>query len=593
MLLHSCFAQHTTEQNLIDNYKSAESDSIRVLKLEELAEFYYAYKYFQKGDSIIEKLIMTAEATLNKNLVLIAYFNNAAYRSVNTITKDRIQEIKRYIQRAFNYARSNGYTDYVAMAYSNLAALFLADGKTDEAFRNASQGFTTALNTDNDSAKVICAIQLGNIYLQRSDVLTAFKTYSNAYNIALLRKDESLLPPVLTAIGLLYKKLGNEAEAKDYVLRSLSINKKNKNIEGLINDNILLAKLSNYIAGKEYLQQALQLSDQVSNLPLKIEAERILFIHMLLQEKPEFMLAYLDKSPELRGVFENTGPDYLNWMYAEIYLYGGQPNMALNYFKQAENSFNTGYDLTSKKNFFGEFAYCYHLQNDVEQAISYYQKTFQLSGTTSDLSSLQQYSSALKDLYYKKGDYKQAFEYNRLYDHYKDSVDLLGKEKELALLEIQNEEKDQQRKAELAAKALQRKYNLQYMLITIIVATAFVLLIMVGMFKVSTFTIRLMGFLSLIFFFEFIILVLDNKIHHFTHGEPWKVWLIKIGIISILLPVHHYLEHKLIHYLLSRHLITVRSKLSLSRLLGRIKKPHSATEGEKEVKTISKESEKN
>jgi len=145
-------------------------------------------------------------------------------------------------------------------------------------------------------------------------------------------------------------------------------------------------------------------------------------------------------------------------------------------------------------------------------------------------------------------------------------VDLLGRERDLALLEIEDVTRQQQREAELAKEKELRKYNLQYMLITIVVATVFVLMIMIGMFKISAGIIRLMGFLSLIFFFEFVILILDNGIHHLTHGEPWKVWLIKIGIISFLLPMHHFLEHKLIHYLLSRHLITVRNRLSVSKL---------------------------
>jgi hypothetical protein len=169
-----------------------------------------------------------------------------------------------------------------------------------------------------------------------------------------------------------------------------------------------------------------------------------------------------------------------------------------------------------------------------------------------------------------------------LFDQYKDSVDQLGRERDLALMEIENVARQQQRDSELAKIRLQKKFNLQYMIITVVIAIAFLLMIMIGMFKVSAFTIRIMGFLSLIFFFEFIILLLDTWIHHLTHGEPWKIWLIKIGIISILLPVHHFLEHKLIHYLLSRHLITVRGKLSFSKLLGR-KKSAIIAEAEPEV----------
>jgi len=149
-------------------------------------------------------------------------------------------------------------------------------------------------------------------------------------------------------------------------------------------------------------------------------------------------------------------------------------------------------------------------------------------------------------------------------------------------LEIESVSRQQQREAELAKIKQQKKFNLQYMIITVIIVMAFILLIMVGMFKVSAFTIRVMGFLSLIFFFEFIILLFDTWIHHQTHGEPWKIWLIKIGIISILLPAHHFMEHKLIHYLLSRHLIIVRGRLSTINPFRR-KKSTVVAEAEPEV----------
>ena len=575
LLLCSIFSrgQDFIEKNLINKYNSAKSDSDRIVQLGQLSEYYFANKDFIKGDSLIEKQIMLAEATLNKNLILIAYFGNAGYNSPGAATKDRSKNAITYIKRALGYAKANDLPDYTALAYSNLAVLNTTDGQLDDAFKNASLAFTTALNTENDSAKVICAIELGNVYFQRSDVLMAFKTYTTAKNIATPAVNEKLLPPVFIAMGNLYKKLGNEEMAKSYVFRSLAINKKLKNKYGQINDNISLAKLSNYIAGKDYLQQAVQLADALQNIPLKIEAEKILFVHMMLQEKPSYMLNYLETNPELKNVFINTGPDYLDWMKAEIYLYGKKPDSALVYFRKAESSFNTGYDFTAQKNFFGEYANCLQLLQNIPAAITYYLKSADLAKVTSDLRKLKNYTYELKNLYQQQGDYKQAFNYNVLYDNYKDSVDILGREKDLALLEIDNEAKELQRQAEFAEEQLRRKYNLQYMFITIVVATFFILIIMIGMFKVSTTAIRLMGFLSLIFFFEFIILILDNWIHHLTHGAPWKVWLIKIVIISFLLPVHHFLEHKLIHYLLSKHLITFRSRLSLSKIFSKKKKP--------------------
>lgn len=54
-------------------------------------------------------------------------------------------------------------------------------------------------------------------------------------------------------------------------------------------------------------------------------------------------------------------------------------------------------------------------------------------------------------------------------------------------------------------------------------------------------------------------------IHDLTHGEPWKVLAIKIGLIAILSPLHHKLEEKVIHYLTTKELVRIKGR----RLLGR------------------------
>ncbi len=577
------YSQQQFEKRLIQNLKQAKSDSEQIGILGKLSEYYYANKDFDTGDSLIEKQIMLAEATLKQHLVLMAYFNNAGLLTTGAGTKERLKTTGAFIKRGLEYAKANELEEYIAYANANLAHINSSDGQLEQAFKFANLAFTTALNTNSDSAKVVAALQLGNIYQQRSDVLMAFKTFTNAQNIAIHHSTESLLPMVYHQMGILYDKLKKTETAKKYINQSLAINKRLKNIEGQILDNIFLAKLNNYVAGKAYLQEAIMLADSIYNPLLKIEGERILFFHMLIAEKPAYMIDFLEKNPELKNVFIKTGPGYINWMLAEIHLYSGGADSALYYFKIAEPFFEMKYDLWIRKNFFDEYADAFKTNKNVSEAITYYNKSFLLYKESSDLRGLKSMSSELKDLYQQQGDYKQAFTYSLLYENYKDSVDLLGRERDLALMEIENVARQQQREEDLAKEKQRRKFNLQYMLITIVVATAFVVMIIFGMFKVSALTIRLMGFLSLIFFFEFVILILDNWIHHLTHGEPWKIWLIKIGLISILLPMHHFLEHRLIHYLLSRHLITVRSRLSLSRLFGKKKKPLSLVEGEEEV----------
>jgi hypothetical protein len=82
---------------------------------------------------------------------------------------------------------------------------------------------------------------------------------------------------------------------------------------------------------------------------------------------------------------------------------------------------------------------------------------------------------------------------------------------------------------------------------------------LLGVFRISPAVIKGLGFFAFIFLFEFIVLLLDSQIHEITHGEPWKVLGIKIFIIALLLPLHHWLEEKMLHYLTFKaHMIKSR-----------------------------------
>jgi ABC-type nitrate/sulfonate/bicarbonate transport system substrate-binding protein len=75
---------------------------------------------------------------------------------------------------------------------------------------------------------------------------------------------------------------------------------------------------------------------------------------------------------------------------------------------------------------------------------------------------------------------------------------------------------------------------------------------MMGWLAVPPSVIRTLGFLSFIFLFEFIILLADKQIQGWTNEEPWKILLIKIALAAVLVPLHHWLEHKVIVYLSDR-----------------------------------------
>ena len=135
---------------------------------------------------------------------------------------------------------------------------------------------------------------------------------------------------------------------------------------------------------------------------------------------------------------------------------------------------------------------------------------------------------------------------------YSDSLRNLAKETDLLKLEVDNDSRRREREVREEELSREHRHNVQYMGFTVGLVGLFIALVMMGWLAVPPSVIRALGFLSFIFLFEFIILLADKQIQGWTHEEPWKVLLIKIGLAAILVPLHHWLEHKVIVYLSSR-----------------------------------------
>jgi cation transport ATPase len=182
------------------------------------------------------------------------------------------------------------------------------------------------------------------------------------------------------------------------------------------------------------------------------------------------------------------------------------------------------------------------------------------------LQTMSSVANELDSIYQLKGDYKQAFQYASLNYKYKDSLEKLGKEKDLLQIEVADEQQRQERLDREKAEKKRKRHNIQYMLITIGIAGLFILMVMMGMFRVSVTTIKLVGFFAFLMFFEFIFLIFKKNIYSITEGEPWKDLAFMILLAAILLPLHHWLEHKVIHYLTTHNRLTASGKGLMNRL---------------------------
>jgi tetratricopeptide (TPR) repeat protein len=218
-------------------------------------------------------------------------------------------------------------------------------------------------------------------------------------------------------------------------------------------------------------------------------------------------------------------------------------------------------------------AECYEQSGDITSATAYYLKAFELNRKSNNLAAISLLSLKLSDLYNQKGNFKSAYEFQKQHLSAKDSLQVVNEKSLVVLLEVDRENKRHLKDLEDARIKESRIRNLQYMGITAAIATFFIFMMLMGMFPISKVTIKMLSFFAFICLFEFIVLLIDSYLHKITHGEPLKIWLIKIFLIALLVPLQHFLEHGMVHFLASQRLLRMRQHLSLKRLFVAIKKP--------------------
>lgn len=321
-----------------------------------------------------------------------------------------------------------------------------------------------------------------------------------------------------------------------------------------------------------YYEKSIKKADSLKYQPLKMPGYSGILRQYIQAKQPQKALAYLNNSADLKQFITNFGAAHvIDNSYAAIYTQMGKYDSAQYYFAKASAGFEKTSTPVSKLSFYQQYADFYTKSGNRPKAIEYYNKAMALADETKDIEWQQRIAKELDTVYALEGNFEKSRLYSNLYHKHKDSLQKLGEEKDLLQMELADEQQRQERIKREEAEALRKKHNVQYMGITIAIAIVFLLLILMGIFKVSETTIKIIGFFAFIFLFEFIILLADAKIHHWTHGEPLPILGIKIILIAMLLPLHHWLEHKVVSYLASRRLITPSGKSFWQRFVNKPK----------------------
>ncbi|HNB61905.1 MAG TPA: hypothetical protein PLC60_04875, partial [Saprospiraceae bacterium] len=138
----------------------------------------------------------------------------------------------------------------------------------------------------------------------------------------------------------------------------------------------------------------------------------------------------------------------------------------------------------------------------------------------------------------------------------KDSLNMkliqINKEQNIRQLELSNILSVYELKHQKAAEELNRKQVIQLQIVALFILLVFMSLLVMANLKLPGWWLRSMGYISIIILFEFIILMVDRRLHDMLHGSVIKLLVIKVILISWILPLHHWAEKKIVAFLLQK-----------------------------------------
>jgi hypothetical protein len=532
----------------------------------ELSQIYMAIDTLQ-SDYWGNKALEDAEISRDRKAMYKAHLDNGLRFSFIAARTGYLAKSMQYMDMAYKIARENKLEKEQAEALLWQAYVQRSIPDVEKSLTYTTQAFAVTQSLKNDSLTAACYLSFSKCYYAKDDKLLTLKNVFEATTIAERIDNFPLKRSCYLQLSDFYFSTKNYDKALDYAFKVLELDATSKSEESkygkaTVYNTIggIYVQKKNYPMAQTFYEKAINYADTIGFPPLKMQGSMSLFNMYLSSDEPQKALLYFNSKPELKQYMINFGMgSVIDQAYAVVYTNMNKLDSASYYYTRCLPFFENGLNASSKINFYYYYGDYLLRKKDINSAITVFEKGKQLGETAQNLNTVRLYSKLLDSAHSMAGNYSQALFYNKLANRYKDSLDKLGKEDEILQLQITDEEKRRERETAAEKERIEKRNRIQYMAIIIAIAIVFVGLVLLGLLRVSASTIRIIGFFAFLMFFEFIFLVFKKSIYGITHGEPWKDLGMMILIAALLVPLHHWVEHKVIHYLSSQHMLRLRS----------------------------------
>ncbi len=542
------------------------------------------------ADSLGEQMILFAEENRDRKLMIAAYMSNGLRCSYFRGQKSFTERSIGYYEKALAIAKQNRLEKETGAVQLQLADIQLAVPDKDKALKYVAEAYSRIASLKDDSLLVESNNIYGKIHLARNDKILALRHHLTALGIAeeikadnaerkrlkseLLRNCYLYLSTFYSSIedydkaidnhSLAYKMLDNLTDKRIPYQRCIDINTIGN----------LFAEKKNYDIAISYFERSIRMADSLQFATLKLPGYISLLNQYLRMDQPEKALNYLN-SPAGQNMKQHLNTFRMSGMIDQAYAYVftelGKYDSARLYFDKALPFFETNMNDNNIVGIYLQLGNFYTKTGETSKAIEQYLKAKDIGQKNGLLGIVMTAAKYLDSLYEGKADFRMASFYNGMYYQFKDSIDKQNKEKELTQVEANAEQQRQERIRKEQEEIKRRKNNIQYMAITLGIVVLFITLTVLGMFKVSAGLIKAISFFVFLMLFEFVFLVFKKNIYSITQGEPWKDLAFMIALAALLVPLHHWLEHKVLHYLTSHNRLTAAGHHIRNKLFKRTK----------------------
>ena len=507
-----------------------------------------------RADSLAEEALKFALVSNNDFLISRAYTANLEYRTGQNLN---VEQGKEYFSQALNNARNIGNDSLAADAYLAYTHFLIKRNLPKDALNYLNM--MPEMKSDKDFFKVkelLLHSEINKIenqpFEQLRNLMDAnYKAY-DAENYQLKNETDQKL----SDFYLNEKKYENALGYNDKMRASIASQTKIDSVQWYYVEADRLVILTKYIDNSAVIDIARKIDDfgKRMNIPkLSFYAQSSLRTYLIDHQDFNSLENWYNKYPSQLQELKVQNKSY----YYRVKAYLSENRKVVD---SAKYFFDAALQSSQDQNPYS--LYTYYLRkgdfekrnNQLKQAYSDYEQAFEYSLKTNNYYNQIAVGEDIVAYFMKEKNDVKANQYLTKLNLAKSDLIQFLSDDNIRSVELDNilAQKELARKKILERQEM--KHNQQYLIITLFIILVLMTLVVVSYYKVPIWWIKSMGYVSFLMFFEFLMMLIDGWLHAFTHGEPWKILLFKVVLLTFLVPIHHWIEKYIVNLLLQDHL---------------------------------------